>query len=272
MRALFLPLLLLLLAGQALAGENVFSFHSKAESVISSPPAEGELEIICEVPGKVNERKGNGPEEVISFIGIKGSKKPLLAAITPEGRINIDDIPLRLMPQAAVQNFGFIFDRDSDGKIDYIAWNYRPLPVKGTDFPPVFTIADADGAFPVKDDELGYISAHMKEIFRHYADDDGDGKVDAMIIEELDPQRPMVERFMAARCTDMDQAPEECFYFKEKIFRRTGECEKAGEGFSIKGYKPPVQEGPRILAEEQFERATQLLSLINESAKNCGLK
>jgi hypothetical protein len=154
-------------------------------------------------------------------------------------------------------------DVNGDGKIDYVAYNVGPAPFKKKDFP-------AD--FPKRDEALTWHQFEitldsMGLIFTHRADDNYDGKVDAAVIEALDPERDWVEGWMVIRSTKFDGALDEGWFFKDDINVKERTAERVGNGFRARS----VAIGHRDFDSIELDRMNSAMSMFNEAAEKCKL-
>jgi len=246
-----------------MGAENIVTFYPKAITRIQSPPDESKLSIICQ--HKIG-------EEFVTFIGAE--KKVLLAAITkeklkhPEKNILLRRmfVKTKTMPVPFAGNivdWAYVFDRNNDGKIDYVAYLIGALPVKPKDFPKNFP----KGSETASMDQLELFYKNSQLIFRHWADDHFSGKVNGGILESMDPERKFwVDGWTLIQSTHFDSILDTCYNFKDDINIKTADCVKSGEG-----YLTHRIDGESVFEAKDLDSRNKLLSLFNEAAGACRL-
>lgn len=267
LRALTFALFVIISAGaiSSSAEDNILGFYGKAVKRADSPPDESLLSVEC------REKIDN---IYVTFVGAEKGKV-LLAAITQEKLKKPDKyILLKVYNTKSLENpilptrdyvmdWGYVYDRNGDGKIDYVAYNVGPMPFKQKDFPEDYP--KGGQSLNLSDIELLFKS--MRLLFTHWADDNYDGKVDAVVFEAVDPERNWVEGWTAVRSTKYDGTVDVGWYFKEDINVREKDAERTGTGFKtrrIPGIEPVF--GPGELAHK-----TKILTMFNEAAEKCKL-
>lgn len=263
-----LMIVLLILSAGAVpckAEDSILTFYEKAVKRIDSPPDESRLSVEC------REKIDN---LYINFVGIEKGKV-LLAAITEKKLKKPDkEIMLRvyltkslekpiLPTRDYIMDWGYVYDRNGDGKIDYVAYNIGPMPFKQKNFPEDYPKRGQ----PMNFSEMELLFDSMRLLFTHWADDNYDGKVDAVVVEALDPERNWVEGRMAVRSSKYDGAVDEGWFFKDDINVKEKDAERAGNGFRtrrIPGIEPVY--GPGELVHK-----SKILNMLNEAAEKCKL-
>ena len=94
-----------------------------------------------------------------------------------------------------------------------------------------------------------------------------DGKVDAVVVEALDPERNWVEGWMAVRSSKYDGAVDEGWFFKDDINVKEKDAERAGNGFRtrrIPGIEP-------VYGPDELVHKSKILNMFNEAAEKCKL-
>lgn len=241
--------------------ENILTFYNKAEAKIKTPPDEAYLEVICRK--KIDNL-------YVTFVGWEADKV-LLAAITQKKLKHPDkEILLKLQGQTGVAptagtvlDWGYVYDRNGDGKIDYVSFLVGPMPFKKQDYPSNYP----KRGHTISSKQLEALLESMGLLFTHRADDNYDGKVDAAVIEALDPETNWVDGRMLVRSTKFDGATDEAWFFKEDINIKEKDAERVGDGFrtrSVHGIGTVF--GPAELAKTDYA-----LSMFNEAADKCKL-
>ncbi len=246
--------------------ENILTFYNKAEARIQSPPDEAYLQVICRK--KIDNL-------YVTFVGWERGKV-LLAAITqqklkhPDKEILLKVQLKRLPGQTGVApsagnvlDWGYVYDRNGDGKIDYVSYLVGPMPFKKQDYSADYPKL----GHPITSKQLEILLQSMGLLFTHRADDNYDGKVDAAVIEALDPETNWVEGRMVIRSTKFDGAVDEAWFFKDDINAKEKDAERVGNGFrtrSVSGIGSVF--GPAELAKTDYA-----LSMFNKAAEKCKL-
>jgi len=165
----------------------------------------------------------------------------------------------------ATLDWAYVYDRNGDGRIDYIAYLFAVLPVKPDDFPSDYP--KGGKITSVEQIELVYTNSRL--IFGHYADDNFDGATDAVVAAVLDPDRyPWVEQFGVLRSKQVDGNIDETWTFKKNITQRTGTVAKRGKKYILQN-APDAEIQTR---EELFDFGTKIMKSINDFGRKCGLK
>lgn len=119
------------------AQEDILAFYEKAYARTQLPPDESGLSIICQQKLE---------DYYITFMGT-GGQKVLLAAFSKEKLDNPNEdvwLKWRLVTPGEkrkggkTMDWGYVYDRNGDGQIDYIAYLMGPMPIKGKSFPENF--------------------------------------------------------------------------------------------------------------------------------------
>jgi hypothetical protein len=87
------------------------------------------------------------------------------------------------------------------------------------------------------------------------------------VLEAADPDRPSwIDGWQVIRSSRFDGALDECWFFKDRIGEKKGECERSGQGYRTRSisYKP-------VFSPEHFTGFSQILTYLNAAAAKCGL-
>jgi hypothetical protein len=205
--------LAVLLAALAPAGlraqQNLVDFFAFADSISKTPPMINDLRILGQK--KVSKR-------YVTIVGYPEDRSVLLAAVTLQPIKDITkEISLAVHYRKMIPNvgptstWGYIFDRNRDGKVDYMALLGGAAAYKNAEFPPSFP---AKGQ-PLQAAHLQYFLSHCRLVFNHWADDNFDDSLDAIIHIDMDPDRDFVDRQIVARSTAFDGRFNEVWAFRE---------------------------------------------------------
>jgi hypothetical protein len=277
---LLLSVAILSIASQCTGQERIDAFFPKAFAKTQAPPDEAALQTICQT--KVDERH-------VTFLGIE-SNKVLLAALTKH---KLKDPPksiwLKLRyavskgkapgvhpqampPKDGTMDWGYIFDRNGDGKIDYLAYLFGPYPVEGKDFPADFPKANGRvdrWSASLDSQRLEVTLKSIRMVFQHAADDNFDGKVDALVVGALDPETGWLDGWVIDRELDFTGVANDCRYFKDDITVKAAACEATASGHRVQGKNLVVNlETDEV---QVFASFSDMLATLNRGAAACGL-
>lgn len=255
-------MLLFSMPGFSLDKKNILRFYETADSVAYFPDIAAPLKKHCD-------RKIDNLW--ITFAGPQNKDEVMIVAATgqriqnPQREIwrtlDFKDGSPDLGP---VTTWGYVFDRNRDGKIDYMALVEGAAPFLDRRVPDSYP---ARGQKLSKDELELYVNK-CKIIFNHWADDNFDGKIDAVIHVDIDPLRDWVIRKIVARCTKFDGRFNDVFGFRDKI---SGKREKMG--FTGRGvpYRPLGAISDSI-NKDKLQRQTDILRMINRAVAECKIK
>lgn len=245
---------------QAIA-PDIVSFYPTAYTLTQSPPEPSNFSILCQT--KLQTKSG---EAFWSFIS--ADKKKVLIGAWSKNELQHPETAILFLPQLARGQSAkeqvewlFTFDRAGKGRVDYLVWPLGPNAIKPPDFP-----ADFRKGSKMTRQEFEYWLKNVKIVYQHWADDDFDGTIDAVVLEAYDPDRPWVEGWQFIRSSHFDGALDDCWFFKDRIDEKRGECERSGQGYKTRSlsYKPEF--GP-----ERFTGFSEILTYLNAAAGRCGL-
>jgi hypothetical protein len=264
---LLVPMLLLAVAAwipQTADSDGLLSFHPRVEAWAHHARTDPGLELVCE------RRAGEGfvsllrSQEQGAWI-VVFSSLPLTTAESV--RLRFPDPPPVGVEE--VSDWAYVFDRNGDGAIDYLAYHVGPLPIKAEDFPDDYPEQYGDPReawrLPVTREQLDYYFDHVTLVFLHAADDDHDGGIDGLVHEVLDPNRHWVERWVAARRDPAGRI--EAWYFKENIAIREGLPEAEDRSYRIHS----LSNDDEYLDESDFEYWTKVLVHVNDAVAQCSV-
>lgn len=262
MRAAFLAMLLVMCSPVAPAQTaSMIDFFRHADSMTIHPSLDQQLAII--------QQKKMG-DNYVSFVGPKGTSIVLLAAVTVEKLADpnlisrtvdfIQDRPTT----GKIPTWGYVFDRNRDGKIDYLALVEGAAPYKNSSFP-------AD--YPARKKRVDMAQMELfvnncKLVFNHYADDNYDGKIDALVHIDLDPERDWVDRQIVARSTQFNDLFDVAWAFQGSMAN-----EHVTVGITTNGILfHPLNRPTDYLSKATLADRTGILNYLNASAAECKLK
>lgn len=241
--------------------KNMIQFFQPVDSLTEFPPVDQELVKICQ---KQVDRR------YVTFVGFKGDPKVVLAAVTLEP---IDSLQHSIIlsvdfdgikPLAGkVTTWGYVFDRNGDGKIDYMALVGGAAAYEPEDFPEDFPDKKTDMSM----EQIDYFVGHCRIVFDHWADDNFDGKIDGVVHVDLDPDREWVAREIVVRSRKFNGKFDDAWAFRGRI-------DEGGE--QIKHTSSAVPYHPIGKTDDEITPATladktDILKLMNKAAKLCGM-
>ncbi len=165
----------------------------------------------------------------------------------------------------ATRDWAYLWDRNGDGAVDYLAFYL------GTEMVVTNGALPADfprGAHPrLNVAQLEFVLRHTHMTFYHAADDNFDGRVDAMVFPLRDPELPLwVKGFVALRSTRFDDRVEQDWEFSDRIDQRLGAAPRNARGYRV-GLDPTRGESGR----EILTHWTRVLGRFNGAVRACGL-
>jgi len=190
---------------------DILTFYPVADSISSFPLPINQYEI--KTQKKLMDR-------YVTFIGKKKENTICIAAVTLTPIRNLQkELSLTVQFQGPklyigeVTTWGYIFDRNGDGKIDYLALVGGAAAVEDS------TIADDFPGFgsPMNRKQFEQYIGHCQILFNHWADDNFDGTIDAVVHYDMDPIRNWMKRRLVIRSTGFDGKFEEVWAFRGKI-------------------------------------------------------
>ena len=252
---------------QQTTGNDIFSFYQTALAVAQAIH-ERDLSIICQqrVPDKIQIFTNDGDMSVTFLAG--RPKKVVLAVFSknpltsPQTTIHFDG-----KFQQGVE-WMFVFDRNRDGKIDYILWPVGVFAYVEGSLPPGFPARPGPGGvFGMSSEQWALLQRYSRMIFWHWADDNFEGKRSAVIFEAWDPGGLFaVTGWQVIRSSHFDGVLDQCWYFNQNIADKTAECERVDQGYKTRNLSA------QVFTPDDMAKASAWLSILNEAAGLCALK
>jgi hypothetical protein len=256
---LFFTILLYPLSGRGQGNRNILNFYPLADSVCLYPELQQKLAIYCQ---KMVD------SFYVTFIGYKEQKDIFIGAITKKPIVDPNKEISRTVLFDGVRpllgttsTWGYIFDRNNDGKIDYMALVGGAAAFKDENLNDKYP---AKGKKPTLK-QLEYFISHCKLIFNHWADDNYDGKIDAVVHIDMDPEHDWVERKIVAGSTKFDEKLDQVWAFHNDIIL---ERENIKHTYSAVPYYPLGDKLNNITNETLIEM-TSYLQLFNRASALC---
>lgn len=269
-------------APHADAQSSILTFHATAQRTIDAPPAADSLRIVCtrEVRADDTPLGANG---WLALLAPPGDSAAWMVAFTPK-RIGAAREVITTTPRwsplptgkpraSGTLDWAWIWDRSGDGRVDYVAYlqnAHALLPDPVPDSLPL-PVRAPDGSVRITAPLAYAMIDHTAMIFRHYADEDFDGRADAFVVEEFDDRRPMFVRgWVVARASHHDGMIDEAWAFRHGITDTTRALAREADGT----YRTPAvitgKGPPREPAADRLAHATRVLAAIDALAQRCG--
>jgi len=241
------------------AGSDILSFYQPALAV-AQVTRQRDLSIICQK--SLPDQQGN-----IFVTFLAGSTKKIVLAVVSKLPLSSPSSPIGFDGnfQPGIE-WMFVFDRNHDGKVDYMLWPQGVLPyVEGTP-PPGFPVRTGSLVATMTRDQLALIQHYARLIFWHFADDNFEGKVSAVILDAWDPNGVFaVTGWQVIRSSHSDGVLDQCWYFTENIGEKTGECERTDQGYKTRS------SDPTDITPENLAAKSVWFSTLNAAAGLCPL-
>ena len=240
---------------------DILEFYHVADSIARFPLSEDSLVIMGSKPVD---------NSFVTFLGYKTERRVRIAVVTPQPFKNIKDITLVLRfngPRpytGKITTWGYVFDRNGDAKVDYLVLLGGAAAFLDDEVPANFPNAGQH----LDPDQLEIYASHCNLIFNHWADDDFNGKLDAVVQTDMDPKKGWVDREIFARSVRFNGKLDEAWAFR-------GDMSAKHQGIKIKENSIPYNQvggGTAAIDKKAFDDHNAVLSLINRAVKLCGFK
>jgi hypothetical protein len=259
-RLLFVMLTLAAGAAGLSAQPGIVNFYETADSVTAHPPFRNELVTLCQVHLR---------DRWVSFVGFKTTKTVLYVTFTLDSLADpvADVSPIVGYEKARpvlgkVSTWGYAFDRNRDGKVDYLALVGGAAPFEDAEFPADFPKHNE----PMLIGQVGLYLAKCRIIFNHWADDNYDGMIDATVLADMDSSRGWVYRQILARSTKFNGRFDDV-----TAFRRDASTFSDSVSFTpeLVSYRP-VGMPAGAFGMKDLDDKSAVMGLINQAAGACG--
>jgi hypothetical protein len=207
----------------------------------------------------------------VAFIGFQKSPKVRIVAVTTQPIKNVrKDILLTVdfngpWPTAGrVTSWGYIYDRNKDGKIDFLSLLGGAAPYERGDMPDDYPIR---GVQP-NNDQLEFMVSHCQLVFNYWADDNFDGKLDGLIHIDMDPVRDWVQDQIVVQSTRFNDKFDDVWAFQYTMDNRADTVIVHNNTIP---YRPIDKSAPNI-SVDTFRYKNEILDLINRAVRLAGLR
>ena len=255
-------LVALVLAPSALfAQKNMVDFYRYADSLAQTPPMINELKILGSK--KISNR-------YVTIVGYPEDKSVVLAAVTLEPIKKLsEDISLnvrfrKMIPDMGkVSTWGYIFDRNQDGKVDYMALIGGAAPYKDSEFPEDYPYKGQ----ALQHAHMEYYITHCKLVFNHWADDNFDGMLDGVIHIDMDPDRDFVDHQIVVRSTKFNGTFDDVWAFRAS----DGVLPEPVLHTTTSVAYHPINKPPDFITKPILDDKSQIMKLLNTALKQLKL-
>ncbi len=241
--------------------KDIVQFYPAADSICDYPALYETLVIVCQK--KIDSL-------FVTFIGSKSQKRIFIGAITKKPIRNPDKEISRIVDidgikplLGKVSTWGYIFDRNNDGKIDYMALVGGAAAFKDEKITQNFPRRNQK----FNKEQFKLFISHCKLIFNHWVDDNYDGKLDAVVHIDMDPERDWVERKIIARSTKFDGRFDDVWAFRKDINIEHNPVNSTAA--AVPFY--PLGSGQGAITKKMLLEKTDYLQLFNRAAAECNI-
>jgi hypothetical protein len=241
------------------ATSDFTSTHPRAMALIQFPPDIKSFAKVCE----------RQVEAVsVSFWGTSGkaalwvtSKQPIVDLRKVVSlQVLFNPMPTALPGPNASLDWGYVFDRNQDGKVDYVAFLDNARPFAPDRFPAGFPKGNGFNA-----EQLSLVFHSARLVFFHLADENFDGSVDTVVAPLTHPEYPLwVHQYGVLRSSKFDGNVDDEWTFGDRV------NEKAGHVPAREGRYIMQNAGKALSGWQWLESGTSLLRYINSAAAQCG--
>jgi hypothetical protein len=240
---------------------DLLEFYHTADSIAHYPLSEDSLKIMG---SKLIDKN------YVTFLGYKTERRVRIAVVTTAPFKNVKDISLIVRFQGVkpytgkITTWGYVFDRNGDGKVDYLELLGGAAAFLADDVPADFP----DAGKHLNQDQMEIFASHCNLIFNHWADDDFNGKLDAVVQTDMDPKKAWVNREIFARSVRFNGKLDEAWSFR-------GDPAAPHGAIKIRNNSIVYSQaggGTALIDKDAFEEHTNVLTLINRAVKLCGFK
>jgi hypothetical protein len=257
-----LCMLFILPLASAAQNNSILGYYNFVDSLTAFPPLDKEPYIICrrDIAGRF-----------VTFIGFKGEDLARIVAVTlkpvtdikKEISLTVDFDGVKPTP-GKISTWGYIFDRNNDGKVDYMALVGGAAAFKEDDFPDNFPRHGQ----PLTREQIDYFVGQCKIIFNHYTDDNYDGRIDAITQADMDPQRDWVERKILVRSSIYNDTLDDVRAFRKSPDQSLDIVAHSSSAVPFH----PIGKSASVINKKMIDEKTAILTLINHAIEMCGIK
>lgn len=249
---------------------GLIAFYPKAAERVERPPSESALRAFADWTAEDGSH--------VTLVSA-GKKRAFLAVFTPD-KMKKPDQALFLRPRyvvakdmkavaagreplvrttaGALDSWAYVYDRNGDGRADYLTYLAGPMAVQDDSFPADYP---RDGE-PLTQAQLDYSLDRQRYVFTHAADEDYNGAIDALVLYVRDPDRAWVREF-AALLAWGGASPDSAWTFRRSIAEPTGALPEVDGGY----LRHRVANRPVYVTAANYDTWTAVLTKINAAAE-----
>lgn len=237
---------------------DIETFYPRVDALTTSPPPQAKLMIICQ------EKRD---EVYVNFVGVEGNRA-VMAALSRH-RLKSPDknillkwvfVPAGQRPpaQEGTMDWAYIFDRNDDGRVDYLAYLDGPNPVV-----PKNWTGDLPDPRMLTKEGLKFFTENMRMTFWHLADDNFDGRHDGVVVRMQDTKSQWTDSWLVARDAQFDGAYDTCHWYEEGPGAKPAmNCADSSKGYVVREKRPG---GLKTIPP----RGNWFFETINDAAQRC---
>jgi hypothetical protein len=161
-------------------------------------------------------------------------------------------------------DWGYVFDRNQDGRVDYIAYMEGPravAPSGETEELPILT----GKKFTLTGNQIVFLASNQPLGFWHVADDNYDGKIDGFAMRANAVINGWSYGWMVVESTGFNDKFDKCTYYSEHDKSETYSCESINEGHEY------IVQGKFKSRSMPIEMYNKWMSMANDAASGCKL-
>lgn len=236
-------------AGPTTQPGDLVSFYATAVRLTTSPPNLKSYGIECSVP--IESRDG----KACFTMAMTGDRRSAFFLFT-EKTVPVRDLGKAVsfggQPDRSL-TWGFLYDRNGDGWVDYFTLLDGAQPVKTAEIAeriPKKPGAGRDRSIKIESfEEIQLMMKHTRLLFTHNADDNFDGKSDGVVAPLWDPDNPVwIDGSGVMRSVSFTQEVDEDWRFYDDIAVRSGSVPRNQGRFEVSFFQgPPLEISSRIL-------------------------
>lgn len=249
---------------------DIFSYYELVDGQSLSPPPEQSLRTICQ-----KKRKDGG---YITFIGVEGRKVLLFALTDNKIRDASKSVYLETRfftgPKVLLRisgwgpgvtpDWGYVFDRNRDGMVDYLAYMAGPKAVAPLGHKEELPNITATKRKTTLGEEY-FKAGHSPLTFWHVADDNFDGSVDGFAMRADRVDNGWSYGWMVVQSSSHNDIFDKCQYYSGHDKNESHSCEPVDEGH---GYVVLDKYKAHSLPVEMYDK---WLLTVNNGINECKL-
>lgn len=252
------------------------AFFPIAQRIAESPPELSSLSVLCKKKspdgGYVNFLGGDDGKVRLVVFTEKRIKKLSKIVMLKVGFFTHPSsglpVPTARPTLKGALDWAYVFDRNSDGQIDYMTYLYSAIPVMGDDFPEDFP-KSVGGSTKYDLKAYQHFVRKTELVFSHHADDNHDGAIDFIVASVHSSEYAgWVEGYGVLRSTNFDGVLDMSWTFVRDISQPTGKVEKNDDGYVLQN---DVPDRKMRTAEEWLEFTNFVLQRTNKFITKCKL-